>query len=185
MDEQELARPGVFADGPLTEQVFLDIATPPRVELFDDTLFVSPAPNLRHQRLSTRLCALLDGAAAHSGLEVHHSVNLRLRPGLITITDIVVTNDLDRDGLVIDARAVHLVCEITSPHTATIDGVLKMHHYAVAGIPWYLTIDEEGNVLRLHRLTEGSYSIAESGKVVNLVEPIVVTIDAAELLRRR
>src|SRR5690349_21786172 len=82
----------IFTNGrPLTEPEFLAIGeTPERIELFDGSLHVTPAPTPRHQRLSSRLLMMFTPAAEQAGLHVHEAVNVRLRPDRIPIPDLVV-----------------------------------------------------------------------------------------------
>ena len=180
----------IFSDGrPMSEEEFLAIGeTPERIELFDGSLHVTPAPTFRHQRIAGRLFGILDRATENSGLEAHQAINLRLQPGRVPIPDLAVTTELDPDGSIADAAAVLLVCEITSPSNAATDRVLKMHYYAAAGVPWYLLIEQDSCALALHHLVDGTYvldSLVPPGKVLELVEPVVVTIDPEELLPRR
>jgi Uma2 family endonuclease len=172
---------------PWTEDEYLALGeTPDRVELFDGSLLVSPAPTYRHQRLSHRLVNILEPAANRAGLEVFEAVNVRLRPGRIPIPDIVVTKPIDLDKLVGGAEAVELICEITSPSNAGTDKVLKLNHYAEAGIPWYLLVEPNPVVLLLFRLDGDRYvkhAEGRRGQPLHLDAPVVVDIDPAALER--
>lgn len=172
---------------PWTEEEYLALGeTSDRVELFDGSLLVSPAPTFRHQRISQRLVRLLEPAAAAAGLEVFEAVNVRLRPGRIPIPDLVVTRPVDLDELVAEAEVVALICEIISPSNAATDKLLKMHHYAEAGIPWYLLVDPQLVTVLLFRLEGSRYVLHAEGRPsepLHLDEPIVVDIDPAVLAR--
>lgn len=171
---------------PWTEEEFLALGeTVDRVELFDGSLFVSPSPTPRHQLISSNLHAALRAPARAAGLEVYEAVNLRLRPGRVPIPDLVLTTPIDIDQLVVDAAAAVLVCEITSPSKAGHDRVLKMHHYAEAGIEWYLLIDPDTRVLNLYRLggkQYWEYATGKPGTPLRMNAPVAVELDPDELL---
>jgi Uma2 family endonuclease len=169
---------------PWTEEDFFALGeTTDRVELFDGSLLVSPASTRRHQRLSRRLANMLEPAAIEAGLAVDEAVNVRLRPGRIPIPDLVITQPTELDRLVVDAREVELICEITSTNVGA-DRVTKMHYYAEARIPWYLIVDPQGPVLSLHRLDGDHYveeQSAKPGERLLITEPVVAEIDPASL----
>lgn len=181
----------IFGHGrPYTEEDYLALGeTPERVELFDGSLLVTPAPTPRHQFISGELLLALRAGARAAGLHVLEAVNVRLRPGRMPIPDLViVAGDIDFDELVIDAAAVRLVCEIVSPSNGSADKVLKMHHYAVAGIPWYLLVEQETGALHLHRLDGDKYrehSVTGPGGVLQLSDPVTATITPELLLPPR
>ena len=175
----------IFGRGlPWTEEEFLALGEyPERVELFDGSLLVTPAPTPRHQHISRKLANALD--ASGSGLYVVEAVNVRLQPGRIPIPDVVITRAIDFDELIIDADAVQLVCEIVSPSNASADKVLKMHHYAAAGIPWYLLVEQATGALHLYRLAGSHYvehSVTYPGTLLRLKEPVEATIAPEDLL---
>jgi Uma2 family endonuclease len=172
-------------DGPWTEEEYLALGeTQQRVELFDWSLYVTPAPTPRHQRISRKLGNILEAAAEAGGLELLEAVNVRLRPGRIPIPDIVVTGPVDLDELIIEADSVRLVCEIISPSNAATDKVLKMHYYAAAGIEWYLLVDQETLTMYLYQRQGGHYverSVTKAGEVLELIEPVRATIRPEDL----
>jgi Uma2 family endonuclease len=172
--------------GPWTEEEYLALGeTQERVELFDASLYVTPAPTPRQQNMSRRLAGALDGGAEVADLHVLEAVNVRLRPGRIPIPDLVITGDIDFDELVIEASAVRLVCEIISPSNASADKVLKMHYYAAAGIPWYLLVEQDTGTLHLYRLRGSHYvehSVTKPGDTLRLTEPVTAEIKPDDLL---
>ncbi|SDX98791.1 Endonuclease, Uma2 family (restriction endonuclease fold) [Micromonospora pattaloongensis] len=175
--------------GPWTEEEYLALGdTPERVELFDGSLFVTPAPTPRHQRVARLLANALEPGADAAGLHVHEAVNVRLKPGRMPIPDVVVTGEIDFDEPVVDAASVKLVCEIISPGNAAADRVLKMHYYAEAGIGWYLLVEQDTGALHLHRLEGRHYvehSVTKPGGTLRLTAPVLAEISPEALLPRR
>ncbi|SCL41099.1 Endonuclease, Uma2 family (restriction endonuclease fold) [Micromonospora pallida] len=173
-------------DGPWTEEEYLALGeTQQRVELFDGSLHVTPAPTPRHQRIARRLGNVLEPAAEAVGLELLEAVNVRLRQDRIPIPDLVITSPIDLDEVNVDAADVQLICEIVSPGNAATDRVLKMHYYAEARIPWYLLVEQDTGSLHLYREKNGHYveeSTARRGDVLELTEPVHVTIRPERLL---
>ncbi|WP_432900475.1 Uma2 family endonuclease [Micromonospora matsumotoense] len=173
-------------DGPWTEEDYLSLdETSQRVELFDGSLHMTPAPTPRHQNISGELRAVLRQPARSAHLRVLEAVNVRLKPGRITIPDLVVTGEIDFDEVYIEAHDVRLVCEIISPGNAATDKVLKMHYYAAAGIEWYLLIEQQNGNLHLYRRHGRHYleqAVAKVGETLDLTAPVRVRIRPEELL---
>ena len=179
-----------FPDGrALDDAEFLALVrTPQRVEMFDGSFYLAPALGLRHQHVCAKLLATLRVAADEADLYALPAVNVRLNPGLFMIPDLVIATSADFNQPVIEAAAIRLVCEVASPATSMIDKVLKRHHYATAGIPWYLLVDPEAGALHLLELDGTSYakhSAAELGEFLQLTEPVVAAIDSTALLPPR
>ncbi|NYF55129.1 Uma2 family endonuclease [Micromonospora purpureochromogenes] len=173
-------------EGPWTDEEYLALGeTQQRVELFDGSLHVTPAPTPRHQNISGELRAVLRQPAREARLRVLGAVNVRLRPGRIPIPDLVITGEIDFDQVNIEAHDVRLVCEIISPSNAATDKVLKMHYYATAGIEWYLLVEQENATLHLYRRQGRHYveqSVAKVGETLELTDPVRATIRPEELL---
>jgi Uma2 family endonuclease len=177
----------IFGRGsPVTEEEFLALEeTSDRIELFDWSLHVTPAPTPRHQYISSEMMVALRPAARKVHLHVHEAVNVRLRQGRIPIPDLAITGAIDFDNPVISGEAVELVCEIVSPSNASADTVLKMHYYAAAGIRWYLLVEQETGTLHLYELAGDTYSersVTRVGEVLRLTEPVEATISPGDLL---
>ncbi|GIE79561.1 hypothetical protein Aph02nite_55110 [Actinoplanes philippinensis] len=172
-----------------TESEFLAIGeTPERIELFDGSLHVTPGPTPIHQRFAGKLLITLTPPAESIGLLVFEGINVRVGTNRIPIPDLAITTMIDLEELVVDASAVRLVCEILSPSNATTDRVLKMRYYADAGIPWYLLVAPKTATFTLYKLDGANYrehATASPGELLELTEPVVATIDPADLLPPR
>jgi Uma2 family endonuclease len=178
---------GLEHAGPWTEEDYFALGqTSNRIELLDGSLIVSPAPSGPHQQIARRLANVLESGADAVGLAVVEAVNVRLRQGRIVIPDVVVVPD-DRHS-VFEAADVAFVAEVVSPGNAAADRVLKMQLYALAGIQWYLLVQDAPLDLRLFRLDGGHYvehATAIDGQTMRLAEPFRVEIVVDRLLRRR
>ena len=64
------------------------------------------------------------------------------REGRLPLEELI-SGTIDLDQPLVEAPSVRLVCEITSPASATVDWTLKMHAYAQARIPCYLVAEPE------------------------------------------
>ncbi|MEU4618901.1 Uma2 family endonuclease [Actinoplanes sp. NPDC023801] len=172
-----------------TESEYLAIGeTPERIELFDGSLEVSPPPTIGHQHIVGGLQALLHAVAREAGLYAFPGIGVRLRTGHIRIPDFAVTTEVNFQESVSDATVVKLIFEVVSPSNASTDTVRKMRFYAEAGIPWYLLIDPRTESFHLYRLDGDRYSEhakAAPGELLELTEPVAVTIDPADLLPPR
>ncbi|MEU0549212.1 Uma2 family endonuclease [Micromonospora sp. NPDC005979] len=171
---------------PWTESDYLALGvTAERIELLDGALLIGPPPSVRHQVIFGALAATLTPGCVAADRTLLPVVNLRLSTSRILNPDLVVTAELDLTADCVPASAVLLIGEITAPHTAVIDRLLKPHVYAAAGIEWYLLVEQETLALHLYRL-EGSRYVRQSttrvGEVLELTEPVRATIRPEELL---
>ncbi|MFE5296506.1 Uma2 family endonuclease [Streptomyces sp. NPDC056632] len=165
-----------------------------RRELMGEALLMSPAPGTKHQRASSRLWRLLDGAVQAAGVaaEVLGAVNVALPDGLF-IPDIVVVeaSAAEEDPITYDAEAVLLVVEIVSPSSSgrRTDRLLKPPYYAEAGIAhlWRLEL-EPAAALIVSELVDGRYverAAAEAGQRTLVEKPFPVEVDPGELVSPR
>ncbi|RXS66691.1 Uma2 family endonuclease [Streptomyces sp. TM32] len=159
-----------------------------RYELLGESLVMSPAPGLRHQRASFRLHVALDAAAraVDAPVEILEAINVILPSGLV-VPDIVVADAgaTAQDAVSIDADAVQLVIELVSPGNKTMDRKLKPLLYAEAAVPhyWRLEFDPAPRLI-CSELDRGRYvevATALPGTVTRLTKPFAFEIDPAGL----
>ncbi|MEU0823225.1 Uma2 family endonuclease [Streptomyces mirabilis] len=162
-----------------------------RYELLGESLVMSPAPGIRHQRASFRLHVILDAAARAVGapVEVLEAVNVTLPSGLVVpylvVTDAGATAE---DTVSVDADAVQLVVELVSPGNKTMDCKFKPLLYAEAAIPrfWRLEFDPAPRLI-VSELHAGRYvetTTALAGATTRINAPFPVDIDPAGLTRQ-
>jgi hypothetical protein len=171
---------------PWTESDYLALGeTTQRIELLDGTLLIGPSASVRHQVIVAGLAAALEPGCAAANRTLLPVINLRLSSTRILNPDLVVTAELNLTGDCVPADAVLLVGEVSAPHTAIIDRVLKPHLYAAAGVGCYLLVEQESLTLKLYQL-QGSHYVERSttkvGEVLELTEPVKATIRPEELL---
>ena len=154
---------------PLT---YLDLERMPddgkRYEVIYGELYVTAAPDRRHQKLSMILSVRLFNAANATGRgEVYAApVDVRLlgtdqvQPDLIFIRQ----ERLDR----YQGHVVHgppdLVIEILSPSTRTVDESTKKRFYEEAGVPEYWIFDPVRAEVRPFTLRDGRYVELAAGR---------------------
>jgi Uma2 family endonuclease len=134
-----------------------------RYEVIDGEVLVTPAPNLRHQRVLGRLYSLVDahvrtqklGEVLFAPCDVVFTDTTVVQPDLIFVSN-------GRRGVVERSRIVgapDLVAEILSPSTATRDRSLKLQSYERHGVAHYWLLDPERGELEEYVLAEGKYRL--------------------------
>ncbi|MFJ9352457.1 Uma2 family endonuclease [Streptomyces sp. NPDC101237] len=159
-----------------------------RYELFGESLVMSPAPGVRHQRASFRLHVILDAAARAAGapVEVLEAINVVLPSGLV-VPGLVVTDAgaTAEDTVSVDADAVQLVVELVSPGNETMDRNFKPLLYAEAAILHFWRLEfEPAPRLIVGELHGGRYTetiTALAGTTTQIHTPFPVSIDPAGL----
>ncbi|MFD5558145.1 Uma2 family endonuclease [Streptomyces sp. NPDC127068] len=162
-----------------------------RYELLGESLVMSPAPGVRHQRASYRLHVALDAAAqaADAPVEVLEAINVILPSGLV-VPDIVVADAgaTVEDTVSIDAEAIQLIIELVSPGNRTMDRKIKPLLYAEAGIPHYWRLEfTPAPRLIVSELETGRYvekTIALPGTVTRIETPFPMKIDPAGITQQ-
>ncbi|MFF7328923.1 Uma2 family endonuclease [Streptomyces sp. NPDC008150] len=162
-----------------------------RYELLGESLVMSPAPGIRHQRASFRLHVALETAARVAGaaVEVLEGVNVVLHSGLV-VPDVVVADAgaTADDPVNLDVDAVQLVVELVSPGNSTMDRKVKPLLYAEAAVPHFWRLEfAPAPLLVAYELQGGRYverTTALAGATTRLTAPFPVEIDPAGLVRQ-
>jgi Uma2 family endonuclease len=129
-----------------------------RYELIDGMLIVSPAPNIRHQRVIIVIGSLLEHACPEH-MVVFADVGVRVAENSALEPDVVVAHVDDTEGVRL-TRPPLLVAEVLSPHSVLRDLNLKKAAYERSGIPSYWVIDPDLDrpSVRGFELDDGSYT---------------------------
>lgn len=127
-----------------------------RHELIDGEHYVTPSPNLRHQKILGRLHLIVG-----TWLEANPIGEMFLSPLDVVFTDFdVVEPDLlyvskERAAGIITPKhirgAPELVVEIGSPSTRKRDETIKRRLYERSGVSEYWVVDPELDVIRIYR----------------------------------
>jgi Uma2 family endonuclease len=134
-----------------------------RYEVIDGDAIVTPAPNLRHQRVLANLYFAL---SLH--VRAQRLGELLFAPCDVVLTDTtIVQPDLifvskERRAVLEKARiagAPDLAVEILSPSTATRDRSLKLQTYERHGVAHYWLLDPERGDLEEYVLSDGKFRL--------------------------
>lgn len=136
-----------------------------RREIIDGELFVTPSPNLWHQRISERI-----GRALANYLDTHPIGEIFRAPLDVILSDYdVVEPDLllvlnEHRSVLQDwvRGAPDLAVEILSPSTAARDRGVKLKAYARYGIREYWIADPEQKAIEVYRLSGAGYELAKT-----------------------
>jgi len=130
-----------------------------RYEILDGRLYVTPSPNVTHQRVLGRLFKILDDYFEPRGLgEVFFApLDVILTNRDVVEPDIFVVDNADH----LTERAVEgpplLAIEILSPSTAKRDRGIKATRYALLGVPHYWLVDPKARTLTCYKARDGEY----------------------------
>jgi Uma2 family endonuclease len=133
-----------------------------RHELIEGDHHVTPAPNTRHQQISSRLDRHLGTFVAERGLGevITAPFDVVLGPTDVVQPDLLFlrTEHLDRLTEAHLRGAPDLAVEIVSESTRGRDEITKRHLYARYGVAEYWIVDPVTETVKIHRLTdEGGY----------------------------
>lgn len=132
-----------------------------RHELIDGDHYMTPAPDLKHQAVSSNLHRLL-------GMHIHA---MRLGHLFAAPTDVVLSDqDIVQPDLLFVSTAhssiltpthVHgapdLVVEILSESTRRTDEIVKRKLYERYGVPEYWIVDPELGTVKIYRMADNGY----------------------------
>jgi Uma2 family endonuclease len=132
-----------------------------RYEILDGELFVVPAPNTRHQRISKRLEIALIRQVEEKGLGeiLHAPYDVILSEENVAQPDIILIRK-ERCAIIGELNihgAPDLVVEILSPGTRTKDLEIKRKIYAAYGVQEYWIVDPEAATVEVLALTDSGY----------------------------
>jgi Uma2 family endonuclease len=147
---------------------------------------VTPSPFGRHQVLLTRLAWLIQSELEANGCECQAIVELDwvvsddtvVRPDLLVVCGGMPTRHLE--------SLPSLVIEVLSPSTRASDLGFKRGLYEREGVPSYLIVDPEKEIVTQLTLIDGRYlsSIQDSaGPTIHLGEHCTITLDTQKLFR--
>ncbi|SHN34341.1 Uma2 family endonuclease [Cryptosporangium aurantiacum] len=158
---------------------------PYRIELTDGALTVSPSPSGLHQRLGTKLLAVLCEAEAN-GYVANHEVDVVLSKGTTRIPDVMIVRDVLLEGpRVYTKDELAVAVEIESPGSTALDRKLKPLVYAEYGVPQYWRIELEPELIAtIYRLEDGAYTEVSRGPRIEVTEPFPFSVNLADLMRR-
>jgi Uma2 family endonuclease len=131
-------------------------------EVVNGVLYMSPSPNVEHQRIAKRIVAVLSRFVERTGLgEVFLSpLDVELSYGNVVQPDVFVLLDEHCDRVMEThiIGAPDLVVEIASPSTARHDLSKKLDAYAYAGVSEYWIVTPGSKTVEVLVLEDGVYS---------------------------
>ncbi|TMU90474.1 Uma2 family endonuclease [Streptomyces sp. DASNCL29] len=179
--------------GPWTVEDVLALPEHParaRYELVDGVLFMSPAPGLAHQIVSSVLRRQIDAASKRSGARfLTAGAVMVASDSRLFIPDIAVVDRaaVSRGTLAAPLEAMLLLGEIVSPFSRAPDRILKPALYAQARVPAYWRVELEPDVcVVVHELEGGSYrevATITGTESVQVAGEFTVDLDVAALVR--
>lgn len=138
---------------------------PPYYELEDGELIEMARPELRHQKVVTKLLLALSPYVEQNKLgEVWPEVEVDITPTNIYVPDLCF---LAADHLhqIEDGKRIvgppDLVVELLSPSTAARDLATKLQTYQQAGVPWYWIVVTDLLVIQEYQNTPEGYLLSQ------------------------
>lgn len=136
-----------------------------RWELIDGIPYaMSPAPVPKHQWVSTNLATEFRVALKNckNNCRVYQPLDYKITDDTILQPDmLVVCGEIYKKFLDFPPA---LVAEILSPSTALKDRHTKFEIYQLQGVPYFLIINCDIEIVEIYRLQNGTYELADSGR---------------------
>ena len=171
---------------PVVKFTYADYLTTPedeRYELLDGDLIMVPAPNLKHQRVSAALHALLRqfikdralGTLLYAPCDVVLSETIIVQPDLLFVSR-------EREHLLSSGENVRgapdLVIEILSPSTDAKDRGIKRELYGKYGVTEYWLVDPIAETISIHRQRDGVLAATDIfGREQTLRSPLLTGLE--------
>ena len=158
-----------------------------RYELIDGTLYVSPAPGRRHQKVAYRVYRVLDDACPEEFDVLGAPFAVRISRTMELQPDVLVGREEDFTEKFLPVAPV-LAVEVVSPSSRLNDMNNKRAAYQRLGVSAYWVIDPEDAKLTVYELDDmGVYSRVASvkgGEAFEAERPFPVRVVPRELLGR-
>ncbi|MCL4461254.1 MAG: Uma2 family endonuclease [Nitrospirae bacterium] len=153
---------------PLKEWTYEEFLTlpeggPSRYEIIDGELYMTPSPNIRHQRISRKLLLVIGKfLETHPLGEVFDApcdVVFSQDPLQVAEPDLIFVSKAH--AAIITEKNIQgvpdLLVEILSPGTAATDRRVKRTLYERFGVPEYWIVDPDAEIVQVFRLSDGRY----------------------------
>lgn len=139
-----------------------------RYQILDGELDVTPAPTPRHQRISRKLCRMLeDGLGSGGRGEVFYApIDVILDRHNVVEPDLVYVSAA-RAGIIGEKAiegAPDIIVEVLSPSTRRTDVLVKSELYARFGVAWYIIVDPDIDRVEIYRLAGAAYDLLRSAQ---------------------
>ena len=124
-----------------------------RYELFEGEAYMTPSPDLRHQRAVRRLARAFEDAITDGSEVLFAPMDVVLGEATAVQPDLIFVLETNAGILRDVVRGVpDLLVEVLSPSTAKVDRGLKMETYARYGVAEYWLVDIEKLAIEIYRL---------------------------------
>ncbi len=122
---------------------------------------MSPAPNIKHQRVSGNLYVELALALRNKNClcQIYQPIDYKIAEDTVVQPDLLILCKQPNEATFLDFPPA-LVVEILSPSTAHKDRITKYELYEQEKIPYYLIVDADKKLVEIYVLNkEGKYEL--------------------------